>query len=71
VLLKLKTPFFLYNKHRIKAIYCEYVKDYNTLLKISNQAILELSASEDKFPREVSNIKIRIMLALIQLEKIR
>ena len=67
---EIKTSFYLYNKYRINAIYCEYVKDYNTLLNISNQAILELTSSENRFPKEISNIKIRIMLALIQMGKL-
>jgi hypothetical protein len=67
---EIETSFFLHNKYRINAIYCEYVKDYNKLLNISNQRILELAPSKDKFPRETANIKIRILLALIQLEKL-
>ncbi len=68
---EINSPLFLYNKYRIKAIYYEYIKDFDGLLKISYQAIKDFTIPNYKLPPGISNINIRIILALIQTGRFR
>ncbi len=63
------TPNFYFNKFRILGIYYEYTKDYEGLLKISNQAIKEFTSVSNKSSVVVPNIYIRKIWALIQSGK--
>ena len=65
----IKTPNFNYNKYRIKAIYFEYIKDYNGLLSISQQAVKDITIPNYKLTNEIANIYIRIIVAFIQIGK--
>jgi len=60
------TPLFAYDTYRIKAIYYEFIKDYNQLIIASKQAIKDIKIPEYELPFAFSNINIRTIFALIQ-----
>ena len=63
-----KTPLFLYNRYRIKALHLEFSKDYRELLKLSQNAVRDLTSHKLKYSVAINNINIRIILSYIQIE---
>jgi hypothetical protein len=57
---------FNLTKYRVKAAYYEYMRDYNSLLKISENASKEFSAPDFKSGNALFNINLRRAWALIQ-----
>ncbi len=62
----IRTFSFLLSKYKVKAIYYEYIKDYNGLLTLSELTIKELVSAESKSLVTLQNINLRIAWALIQ-----
>jgi len=66
----IRSYFFNYNKYRIEASYFEYIKDYDSLLKLSDHALKEFNTQDFKTGNAISTISIRKLWALIQVEQI-
>lgn len=62
----IQTFFFLANRYKVKAAYFEYEKDYESLLKLSDATLKELSAPEFRSNINTQNINLRKAWALIQ-----
>ena len=65
----IRSYFFNYNKYRIEASYFEYIKDYQKLLEISDNALKEFNTPDFKTGNAISAISLRKLWALIQVEK--
>lgn len=62
----IKTYFFYINRYKVKAAYYEYQKDFEALLKLSDNTIKELSTPDLRSNLTVHNINVRKAWALIQ-----
>jgi hypothetical protein len=67
----IRSYFFNYNKYRIEASYFEYTKDYNSLLKLSENALKEFNSPDFRTGNAISTISLRKLWALIQVEQIQ
>ncbi|HZV70202.1 MAG TPA: hypothetical protein VFG10_11690 [Saprospiraceae bacterium] len=63
----IKSYLFFINRYKVKAAYYEYMKDYESILNLSEATIKELSVPDLRTNVSMRNINIRKVLALIQV----
>lgn len=61
-----ETFSFLLNRYKVKAAYFEYIKDYNSILKLSEDTLKEFNVPELKADSAITSINIRRTWALVQ-----
>lgn len=63
----IQTFLFLFNRYRVKATYYEFIRDFESLLHLSDTILKEMIGPDKRTIQSVSSINLRKILALLQL----